>query len=155
MNREEYIKEKFGRDPGFKVPDGYFEALFASMPDKLPAYPEAPRRADMSLWQRCKPYVYMAAMFGGIWLMLNVFNHVSGGTRLNLDNPPESVVLAMAEVDNSDLPLPDVTIDDYRLIDDLAETYSDIEEFEEDFDYNLDPEFRNMEIPEEALAYIK
>ncbi|GHT63219.1 hypothetical protein AGMMS50239_18720 [Bacteroidia bacterium] len=58
-------------DP-FRVPEGYFEGFIADIMLKLPERPvENPK--VISLWERVKPWVYMAAMFAGIALMLNLF----------------------------------------------------------------------------------
>ena len=59
---------------------------------KLPDYPEVERVAPLSVWQRVKPYVYLVAMFAGIWMMMKVFHTVSTADRLSLDNPPEAIV---------------------------------------------------------------
>lgn len=64
---------------GMSVPDGYFSDFAARMVQKLPYRAEAenPERVlaqeQSSLWTRVRPYVYMAAMFAGIWLMLQMF----------------------------------------------------------------------------------
>ncbi len=146
MKSEKYIEEKFGRDPGFSVPENYFDILFTEMPEKLPPYPEAPRAVDMSFWQRIKPYVYMAAMFAGIWLMMNVFHHVSDSTRLSLDNPPEAVTLAMAEMNDSDLDFHAGYDNDFAIMDDLSSSYASFEEFERDFDYDMSSEYKSMKV---------
>lgn len=74
---------------GMKVPDGYFDSFVASMNDKLPYRPEAEdpnyiseESKPKTTWQQLRPYVYLAAMFAGIWLMLQVFASVSITTDL-------------------------------------------------------------------------
>ena len=59
------------------VPEGFFEDFVAKMEAMLPERPEAeqPRRIEhRTTWQRVRPYVYMAAMFAGIWCMLEMYN---------------------------------------------------------------------------------
>lgn len=56
----------------FTVPDGYFDNLAQNVLSSLPerVSPEAPPR---TLWQQMQPFVYMAAMFAGIALMIRIF----------------------------------------------------------------------------------
>jgi hypothetical protein len=58
-------------DP-FKVPEGYFEVFVVDIMSKLPERP-AENPKVISLWEKVKPGIYMAAMFAGIALMLNLF----------------------------------------------------------------------------------
>ncbi len=143
MRQEELLKDKYGTDPGFRVPDGYFEELNLKIMEQLPAYPEAPRKVDMSLWQKVKPYVYLAAMFAGIWLMMKVFHTVSTADSLNLDNPPAALANAVASE-------PDVNLTmfnpagDYLLEEEMTQTYGSIEEFEADFGYTFKPQYASL-----------
>lgn len=59
---------------GMTVPEGYFDDFARRMMDRIPQEvmpAAAPRR---TLWMKVRPYVYMAAMFAGIWLMMNIFS---------------------------------------------------------------------------------
>lgn len=68
-------------DAGMSVPEGYFDQFAARMEAALPSRrqiemhsePQKPR----SFWQAVRPYVYMAAMFAGIWCMLQMFHAIS------------------------------------------------------------------------------
>jgi hypothetical protein len=63
------------KDP-FNVPEGYFESLPESIVSKLPErIPE--KTVQISLWNKMKPYIYMAAMFAGIALTIKVFVGIS------------------------------------------------------------------------------
>lgn len=143
MRHEDQLKDKYGTDPGFRVPDGYFEELNLKIMESLPAYPEAPRRVDMSLWQKVKPYVYLAAMFAGIWMMMKVFHTVSTSESLNLDNPPAAIAQAMATATDEALPY-FTTANDYALEEEMTQTYSSIEEFEADFGYDFKPQYASL-----------
>ena len=66
---------KYGKDPGFKVPENYFEDFNKRMADMLPDVEITPVDVKPTLWQRLKPLVYMAAMFAGVWCMMQVFTH--------------------------------------------------------------------------------
>jgi hypothetical protein len=56
----------------FKVPDGYFESLTAQIMSQLPEKTDEETKI-VSLWDRIKPCLYMAAMFIGIALMIKIF----------------------------------------------------------------------------------
>lgn len=64
--------EEIGTNNPFKVPEGYFEGLTNQIMEQLPEKYEQ-EIAPVSLWQRVKPWVYMAAMFAGIALMIKTF----------------------------------------------------------------------------------
>lgn len=148
MRQEERLKEKFGTDPGFKVPEGYFEELNARIMNNLPEYPEAPKAMDLSLWQRVKPYVYLAAMFAGIWLMMNMFHRMSSAPELSLDNPPAAIAAMMQSYGEDSYPV--FSDDDYELQTGIIDSYGSIDEFEEDFGYDFKPEFANMKFGEDV-----
>jgi hypothetical protein len=84
-------------DP-FKVPDGYFEGFTNDFMSRLPnRVAESPK--VISLWQRMQPWVYVAAMFAGIALMVNLFvgmpnqsnikKYASDGLELNTSSDIE------------------------------------------------------------------
>lgn len=133
MNKEDKLKAKYGNNGGRTVPDGYFEKVYAEIGSKLPPYKEAEREVSLSRWQRVKPYVYLAAMFAGIWMMMQVFHRVSGSAQLNLDNPPEQIAMAMTEPEITDLYTLTSSMSDVELEEEICDRYSSIEEFERDF----------------------
>lgn len=64
------------RSDGMTMPEGYLADFAQRMKQSLPDLPfehpvAAPRR---STWQKVRPYVYMAAMFAGIWCMMKMFD---------------------------------------------------------------------------------
>ncbi|MBR7011841.1 MAG: hypothetical protein IKI10_02990 [Muribaculaceae bacterium] len=80
------ILTKYGKDPGFKVPENYFDDFNKRMVDMLPDVEITPIDVKPTMWQRVKPLVYMAAMFAGVWCMMSVFSHFGGsnnGLRIN------------------------------------------------------------------------
>lgn len=91
MNTENDILSRIGRRDGMTVPDGFFEQFVSKMAESLPENPAAesapapqPRK---SLWATVRPFVYMAAMFAGIWCMLKMFTIMSPeGVDLSVDN---------------------------------------------------------------------
>lgn len=146
MNNEDKLKQKYGVSGGWKVPEGYFDSVSKEIESKLPEYPQEPQPQDMSVWQRIKPYVYLAAMFAGIWCMMKVFHNVSGEGRLNLDNPPALVAQAMADPDIIDYYFMSDTDPDFELESEVCSNYNTIEDFEKDFGYSVEPEYQNMDL---------
>ncbi len=116
-----------GPTAGMSVPDGYFESFAERMSASLPARPELEsaevseaRRDPASFWSRVRPYVYMAAMFAGVWCMLQLFSMLAGhGSLQPIESNP---VLAKALA--SDEFVMDYVYDDYEswdLLDDMME----------------------------------
>lgn len=101
MNAEDKIRTRYGKETGFRVPDGYFEHVYMQIESRLPETAPSAKPKPMSLWQRIKPYVYMAAMFGGIWCTMKMVNMVSESSKneISLDNPPALVAKAMNDPD--------------------------------------------------------
>jgi hypothetical protein len=67
------ILEKLGKDQGFKVPDNFFNDFNAKMVASLPEV-KITEEEKPTLWVRVRPFIYMAAMFAGVWLMMNIFS---------------------------------------------------------------------------------
>ena len=74
---------KYGKDPGFKVPENYFADFNQRMTEMLPNVEITPVDAKPTLWQRVRPLVYMAAMFAGVWCMMQVFSNFTASDNLN------------------------------------------------------------------------
>ena len=72
MKQEKDILSKLGKDAGFKVPDNYFADFNKKLLESLPE-PNITPQLKPSLWLRVRPYVYMAAMFAGVWCMGYLF----------------------------------------------------------------------------------
>lgn len=150
MRQEDQLIEKYGRDPGLRVPDGYFDELNARIMAGLPPYPEVKKAADLSVWQRVKPYIYLAAMFAGIWLMMSVFHKVSDSGSLSLDNPPATIAASMAVASEDFVPY--ITVEnDYELAREVSASYNSMDDFKEDFGYDLEPEYERMDVPDDVI----
>ena len=72
MKNKSDILAQIGGKSGYKVPEGYFEQFAERMIEQLPER-EIPKPEVVTTWQRLRPYLYMAAMFAGIWLMVQAF----------------------------------------------------------------------------------
>ena len=132
MKQEEQLINKYGKDSGMRVPEGYFPELQKHILESLPPY-EKKRIVEPSRWQHVKPYVYLAAMFCGIWLMMKVFHTATQPISMSLDNPPEALVEMIdggIDYDMHYLPY----LDNYDFDDEeLIMSYDNIEDFEKDF----------------------
>lgn len=83
------ILSKINHETGMTVPENYFEDFASSMADKLPSQTWEQESAVImprSFWQKVRPYVYLAAMFMGIWCMMKCFDLMRGDTPLSLEN---------------------------------------------------------------------
>lgn len=94
------------------VPDGYFESFLSQMEAKLPDRAPASVPASRTFWQQVRPYVYLAAMFAGIWCMIQMFTIMGSGTSSIDSNPVLAEALSndafvndyvLSDVDNYDL----------------------------------------------------
>ena len=133
MKQEEQIIQKYGKDSGMRVPEGYFADLEKNIMHKLPPYPEKAPTVALNRWHRIKPYVYLAAMFCGIWLMMKVFHTATQPLSMSLENPPQALVEMLEggmdyEYRFQTYP-EDYDIDE----EDLIMSYDNIEDFKKDF----------------------
>lgn len=116
MKEKNDILSTIGKDSGFKVPENYFsdfaEKMAKSLPDQeIQPIPQPTR------WQRVRSFVYMAAMFAGIWCMMQIFNGISSKDK-GIYNP--EIVAGFQNEAN---------VDDFMLHGDVSEydilTYED------------------------------
>lgn len=112
MKEDNDILSAIARNDGLKAPEGYFEDFARRMADSLPERPELAQMATgvppRSMWERLRPYVYMAAMFAGVWCMLKMFTGITGTQHLT---PMESNPI-MAEALSSDFFMNNYVLDD-------------------------------------------
>lgn len=74
MKKEESkILDKLGKNSGFKVPENYFNDFNTKLLESLPEV-KITEEVKPSMWVRVRPFIYMAAMFAGVWLMMNIFS---------------------------------------------------------------------------------
>lgn len=132
--KEKDILEKVGGKTGYTVPPHYFDNFRSKMMENLPEYKVA-EQPKLSAWQRVKPYLYMAAMFAGIWCMMKMFHTISS-TDLSLDNPPQAVAVAMASSDHQDdwMYMRNDNAETFVLEEELSGSYGSIEDFKKDFE---------------------
>ncbi len=87
MGKKHEIWQQVDRRHGFTEPgNDYFEKFSARLMDNLPE-PEFPEQKPITLWSRIQPWVYMAAMFAGIALVVRIFTTPSTETDLYSEEP--------------------------------------------------------------------
>jgi len=115
MKEEDKLKKRVGTDNPFTLPEGYFENLTSEVMGKLPEQ----KKPDFQIkeptrWDRIKPWTYMAAMFAGAALLINIGkfnpNPFNDGSVLSAGNEIE--MLSDEELDYS---LSQSMFDDYSL----------------------------------------
>lgn len=121
-NNTENILETIGRKSGMTVPEGYFDSFVDRMSRSLPEKESESAAAPVKLtrWQRLRPYVYMAAMFAGVWCMMKMFSMMSDNpTDLSIENNK----IMTAALSNEDFVYDYVyqDVDDYELLEDIYE----------------------------------
>ena len=73
MKEEDNILKKVGTGNAFSVPDGYFEHLTSEVMSQLPEKEKPAFKVETpTRWTRMKPFLYMAAMFIGAFLIIRV-----------------------------------------------------------------------------------
>ncbi len=143
MNESKNILTQINHKDGLTVPEGYFDDFATKMVNALPHRDEAESPDTIilptpNLWTRIRPYVYMAAMFAGIWCMLKMFSLMAspGDEASHIDRNP-----ILAEALRSDVFINDYVIDDVHqldIIDDMIEDGFDLTML--DFDSDSDRE---------------
>lgn len=112
---------------GETVPEGYFDSFRSRMKLELPerrweyegeSVDEA--KGGRKLWTKLRPYVYMAAMFAGVWLMMNMFTLFQPARTGEIEDSPTLLAALANDGFVNEYIAPDV--DEYELMDDLYES---------------------------------
>ena len=80
MNEEKNILDKVNRKSGMTVPENYFANFAENMMQQLPKNEEAIITKPVTMWQRVRPFAYLAAMFAGIWCMVKMVDIITTST---------------------------------------------------------------------------
>jgi hypothetical protein len=130
MKEDKDILSRINRRDGMTVPEGWFDDFATRMANSLPERPEletAPQKiVTPTLWSRVRTYVYMAAMFAGIWCMLKMFTSITSTTT---DASMESNPI-LAEAFKNETFVNDYIMDDvnqWDVIDDMIEDGVDVD----------------------------
>lgn len=134
MKQEDRLREIVGKREPYKVPEGYFDSFRSDVLKNLPSYPEKPQPQKTSVWHRVRPYIYMAAMFAGIWCMMKIFHSVSSdSTHSDQFQDEMAMVMSDPEVVEMEYFLEDQSGIDFEIEDEVIDMYSSIDELKEDF----------------------
>ena len=151
------ILTKVGRNDGMTVPDGYFESFAAKMTAALPEQEwekPQPKVLPRSVWQKIRPYIYLAAMFMGVWCMMKMFDLMrADSSGLSIANNPVMTAALGNDHFINDYFINEGEINDYQLIEDLYETGFDPTCDETILDESLDSS-TNLSDPQFPLSDI-
>ncbi len=84
METKKTTLENIDKKVPFKVPENYFSQFTHTLMANLPAK-ETPKIRKISMWEKSKPWVYMAAMFLGLFFTIQLItkNSVTSPTASN------------------------------------------------------------------------
>lgn len=128
MEKNSDILNKIAGRSGMTVPDGFFDDFAKQMQAKLPEKQEKTKELPSSMWQRIRPYAYMAAMFGGIWCMVKMFN-LMGITSADMsieNNPTLASAICNEQFIEEYSPIED--LDEYGMLQELYDSGIDAED---------------------------
>ena len=147
MKETNDILDKIGRRSGMTVPEDFFDNFVAKMSQSLPQVAVPEPEPQRSLWNKMRPYVYMAAMFAGIWCMMKMFGVLSGPAPdlTDINNYPGVMTALNDPSFVNECIYPD--IDQYQLMEDIFLQATDsidsldslaIEDITDEFQFILD-----------------
>lgn len=120
---------------GMVTPENYFQDFATRMFSQLPEQPwerEEPKVIPRSFWQKVRPYVYLAAMFMGVWCMMKMFDLMRPDSPgLSIDNNPIMTAALGNDVFIDDYFLDEGDVTDNQLLDDLYEAGYDPDSYED------------------------
>lgn len=132
MKEDKNILDKINRNSGMTVPDNYFADFAEKMMQNLPEKQEPIITKPTTTWQRVRAYVYLAAMFAGIWCMVKMVNIMSPNTPVASAPTYDEQIIAQA-------------IEDEAFIDEYC--------YDEDDEYSLLESLYEDGFDAEMLAY--
>lgn len=153
------ILTKVNRNDGMTVPDGYFDdfaaRMMAALPERDWEKPQ-PKVMPRSVWQRVRPYIYLAAMFMGVWCMMKMFDLMrADSSGLSIDNNPVMTAALGNDHFINDYFIKECEVNDYQLMEELYETGFDPSVYDDElFEENADSSAEIPETPEFPLSKI-
>ena len=125
MEKEQNNLDRFkGKNP-FTVPDGYMEDLTANIMSQLPEKPQVEAK-KISMMDRMRPWLYMAAVFAGLGLFFKAIVGIDGvqsktDTLLVQSNDASATISAIQEAENEEyLEYLEAQYTDYLLAEELG-----------------------------------
>ena len=96
MKGNKNILDQINRNSGMTTPENYFADFTEKMMQSLPEKQE-PVIKPLSTWQRVRTYVYMAAMFAGIWCMVEMVNLITSSAGTPIESNEQIVAEAITD----------------------------------------------------------
>lgn len=133
--KEEVLHRKISKENPFRVPDGYFESFSDRIMQQLPCDNETaeapteaaetaiPSHATISLFTRIKPYLYLAAMFAGLYFGIYVFKYQASMHGVAETKTADMPALVFASEEDVDEMFNFAMVDKEAIYDYLAEEY--------------------------------
>lgn len=114
MKEEEKIRKELGMKNPFRVPEGYFEGFTSDLMSRLPEKEKSDVFRAPTLWEKVRPWVYMAAMFVGAALIIRV---ASSRVDVSADeqHPYVTEEITDTEMEYIDAVINNSMLDDYSL----------------------------------------
>lgn len=126
MKKEESkILDKLGKNPGFKVPENYFNDFNTKLLESLPEV-KITEEVKPTMWVRVRPFIYMAAMFAGVWLMMNIFS--IGKSSASSEQRAAQISAGVAVEKNADELINYGSVSDYDIMTYEDSVYMEMEE---------------------------
>ncbi len=116
------LLKKYGKKNPFTVPEGYFQDFSEKLMEQLPEKEVMPE-PEIRMWDRIKPWVYMAAMFVGLMFTVRAFvgeQPSSQSTNMEIGNYTEIPDEYLDPIVNQTM------MDDYELYQYLTEADNNI-----------------------------
>lgn len=109
MKEEDAILRKVGVENPFQVPEGYFDRLTSEVMSNLPEKETSVFVSkEPTLWEKVKPWTYMAAMFAGAALIIRIASSNPASDSGDIASDEMEIEYISAVVVNS-------MLDDYAL----------------------------------------
>lgn len=112
MKEDMNLKNKFGTENHFTVPEDYFKNLVPNIMEQLPEVEENPA-PPIRLWDRIKPWMYMAAMFMGLFFTIRAV--VGNGSSINGEDTLNNEQFTEIPDEYIDPVIDQMMVDDYTL----------------------------------------
>ena len=115
MKEEDNILKKVGTENAFRVPEGYFENFTSELMNRLPEKEKlAFEQKEPTMWERVKPWAYMAAMFVGAALIIRVASSDRKSVA-DIDVAATEIETEVVSDEMIDMALDRAMLDDYSL----------------------------------------
>lgn len=113
MKEEDKLLKKIGMENPFRVPEGYFEGFTSDLMSRLPEKEKTDVHREPTMWEKVRPWLYMAAMFVGATLIIRVAmpgETVSDGQQQQIAADESDI-----EMEYIRTAIENTTMDDYSL----------------------------------------